>query len=385
MRSPSPLPASSPVEKPPASRARDDVIAASDDEDEDLGGSDSDDDMVDIMSIWDPRREANKPAVDASLLETPKAKRIMSNHVHSSPLTIQFKHDKHDFDMKALLKDTERDEATKATYLQNREEAAAHAEAQNAEAKASKEEAVLNVLAQAGGEHAHKVLRTMKRGQTGQGALRYCFFEKDPKPKGRLSVPSKKVATGPWRLLIQGSVSQREQYLVSGLPYTILKKKGALPPELFDWMLSDLCLTQSRLMQVEYSKLISLCPDLVATRLTPERLDELFSLLGAAEEVEAKDGTLTLTRPSEDPYLDKDWSNLRTFFELLVEVAELMPADSVAHASQALLRMAMDKFVLSSMDVLMDHEKAVSALLDALPAVAWNSFVSSLFYEIDGS
>lgn len=332
--------------------------------------------MVDLMAVFGSKRDdAGKPPIDASLFETPKAKRIMSKNVHSSPLTIQFKNDRHDYDMKALLKDAEQEKATKESYLLNQREAAALAEARAAETQADKDAAVLGVIAQAGGENAHKVLRTMRRGQPGQGAPRYCFFEGEARPKKSIPAPPKAVAKGPWRLLIQGSVSKREQYLVSGMPYVILQKIGGLPEELFDWMLKDLCITESRLMQIEYAKLLVLCPEFILTRLTSERLEELFALLGAAENQRQEDGALPTSSLSEDPYPGKDWSNMRAFLGLLGEVAESMSAASIKEASLTLLRMAMDKLVLSTMDVLMSYEGAISGLLKALPTPDWSSFV----------
>lgn len=360
--------------KGPAARPRDTIIAASDDEEDGLG-SGSDDEMGDIMDIYNPKpRDVSKPAIDASLFETPKAKRIMSKRAHPSPLTIQYKKDTHQFDMKALLADAQEDEATRASYLQNREEATAQAEARAAE-KATRD-AVKDVIAQTGGDNAHKVFRAMERSGPGLGALRYCFFEAKPKRNEKVQIPSKKVATGPWKLLVQGSVSRREQYLVSGMPYTVLKKTGELPVEVFDWILSDLCVTQSRLMQIEYAKLVTLCPGHINTRLTAERLEELLSLLGAAEEFKGEDGTLALSRPSEDPYLEKDWSNVRAFLGLLEDIAESMSVDSIKYAAHTLLRMAMDRVVLGNMDVMVDYQRAILALFNALPALAWGSFVS---------
>ena len=336
--------------------------------------------MIDIMAKFDRSRDESKAPVDASLFETPTAKRrFKSKNIHASPLTFQLKKrsDQHDFDMKALLEDAEQDKATMASYLQNKQEAAAHAESEAAEAQADKDAVLFDVIAQTGGENAHKVMRTMKRAQPGQGALRYCFFGRTPRATPSVSMPSKNVATGPWRMLIQGSAATREQYLVSGLPYTILLKTGDLPAEVFDWMLQDLCVSQSRSMQMAYAKLVGLCPAYVHRRVTPRYLEELFRLLGADENLDLQDnGALSLVRPTEDPYQGEDWSNLRAFLMLLGELAEAMAVESVSYAAQILLKMSMDKFIFTSMNILMEYEKTVSALLSALPTVAWGNFVS---------
>lgn len=336
--------------------------------------------MIDIMAKFDRSRDESKAPVDASLFETPTAKRrFKSKNIHASPLTFQLKKssDQHGFDMKALLEDAEQDKVTMASYLQNKQEAAAHAESEAAEAQADKDAVLFDVIAQTGGENAHKVMRTMKRAQPGQGALRYCFFGRAPRARGSVAMPSKRVAKGPWRMLIQGNVSTREQYLVSGMPYTILLKTGDLPEEIFDWMMRDLCVSQSRSMQMAYAKLVGLCPGHVHQRVTPKCLEELFRLLGAEENLDLKDnGALPLVRPTEDPYQDKDWSNLRIFLMLLGGLAESMAVESVSYAAQILLKMSMDKFIFTSMNVLMEYEKTISALLSALPALTWDNFVS---------
>jgi hypothetical protein len=337
------------------------------------------------MAKFDPRRKVgsssslHRPSYGP--FETPKAKRTMTSSIHSSPLTIN---PKHKFDMKALAKDALQDDATNASSLRNKE-ASDEAAAAAAAAAASRGDgggsgdAILDIVQERGGANAHKVMRAVKRG-TSQTQLRYSFFSSttEPTPPPASSTVAGDVSTGPWRLLTRGSTEEREQYLVSGLPQTIIRKMGGLPEELFDWMLDELCIHKSRLMQQEYCDILSHCPQHIERRVTPERLEELFLRLGAAEELKTRGEALTLSKAEGDPYQDREWSCLRSFIGLLGHMAPHMSLPSVKYAAETLLRMSMDRFLICTVDVLIEYEKTILSLLDAFPSSSWDSFVSDL-------
>lgn len=357
----------------PAGRSRDAVIAASDEEDDE--DESSDDELEDLMAKFDPRRNAapapQKPP--RTSFETPRAKRTARGSFDSSPLTIQ---PKHQFDMKALAKDALQDNATNASSLRNRE--AVKEAAAAADAFASRDDsgnAVLDIVQDTGGANAHKVLRAVQRAAPGQSQLRYCFFDPDYSRPSSTAVP-KKVSTGPWKLLTQGNIRTREQYLVSGVPHIILKKCGGLPYELFDWMLDEIFVQQSRLMRQEYVNLTSDCPKFIEEHINPERLEQLFFRAGANEQFRNREDELTVLKPPVDPYEDRDWSCLQSFIELLAHFAPHMSTESVTYALQMLLRMAMDRVLLCNTDILTVYESTIQLLLDALPASSWDSFVS---------
>ena len=340
------------------------------------------------MAKFDPRRNV---AASSSLhgssygpFETPKAKRTMTSSILSSPLTIN---PKHKFDMKALAEDALQDDATNASSLRNKEasDAAAAAAADAAAAAASRGDgggsgdAILDIVQERGGANAHKVMRAVKRG-TNQTQLRYSFFSSttEPTPPPASSTVAGDVSTGPWRLLTSGTAEAREQYLVSGLAQTIIRKMGGLPEELFDWILDELCVQKSRLMQQEYCDILSHCPRNIERRVTPERLEELFLRLGAAEELKTRGEELPLSKAEGDPYQDRDWSCLRSFIGLLGQMAPHMSLPSVKYAAQTLLRMSMDRFLICTVDVLTEYEKTSLSLLDAFSSSSWDSFVSDL-------
>lgn len=379
--------------------SRDTVFAASDDDD----GADEDDDddfLEDLMAKFDPKRAARQatpePELPApGLLETPKAKRIMTgtDRILSSPLTLNQKRRPRQFDMSTLMEDALRDDATTASSLENkRAEEAAAAEAAAAVAAAADSDArdkVLLDIVQGGGEgvDAHRVLRAVHRSSRGGKAqLRYCFFRTGYTLPEAPVLTKKKRPTGPWAPLVHDDPRVREQYLASGMPQVLIDRLGgdALPGELFDWILDDLCGQPSRVAQQEYVSLLSCCPGHVRERLTPQRLREVFDRLGADdhEEKDKEHGEessrqpFPLSRHEGDPYQGRDWSPLRSVMEMLAFAAPDMPPESVAYAARALLRMAMDRFLICCPDVLPEHEFAMQRLLDALPGSSWDKFVS---------
>lgn len=370
LRAPSPLPPSSPVShlstpKKPAARSRDAVIAASDDDDDDAS---EDDELEDLMAKFDPRKNASLVPERAPRgpFETPKAKRTMTGSLHSSPLTIN---PKHQFDMKALAMDAMRDDATNASSLRNRETA-------EGAPRDDSGDAFLDIVQDRGGVNAHKVLRAVQRAAPSHSHAQYCFFSKEYRTPPSSTVP-RGVSSGPWRLLTHGSLEAREQYLVSGLPQTILQKTGGLPVELFEWILDEICVQKSRLIQQEYCNLISNCPEHVQSRVTPERLEELFLRVGANEELKKNREELVVSKLEGEPYRDRDWSCVRSFIELLALMSEHLSLPSVKYALQTMLRMSIDKFLICTLDVLNDYENTVHCLLDALLQSSWDAFVSS--------
>jgi hypothetical protein len=351
-------------------------IAASD-EDDGLGSS-SEDELEDLMAKFDPRRKASTNSgargQQPSLLETPRAKRTMVSSAHSSPLTINTKPK---FDLKALALDALEDEAAYAGALKVKKateerNAAAISAAKRREGPSG---TFMDMVQGKTGHDAQKVLRAVQRAESDQPRPRYCFWNPDfvaPNP----SPPPKAVRSGPWRLLTEGTTQARERTLTSGLPLTLVQKRGMLPDELFCWILGELCVQRSVLMQDEYRNIICSCPEQVGRLLTADRLESLFMLQGADEDLGSWEDELKISIISEEPYKDKDWLQLRSLLQLLARIAENMSASAVTYAVQVLLRMSLDEFLILNIDVLMDYERAIASLIDAIPLSDWDSFVS---------
>lgn len=375
-RSPSPLPPSSPPShghtpvKSKTAVRRDLEIMASDDDDFGASSDDSFEDLSTILGRGRPSLAEPSPTKRSQhLLRTPKAKRT-AVEFHSSPLAII---SKHKFDLKALAKDARKDDASHASSLKHK---AATDLSSGGDEETTASEATRNPFEKVVKEKdAQKVLRAVQRTEGGHSALRYCFFQQDYEaPCSTIPMSANKNL---WQLLTQGDICTREQNIVSGLPMTLLKMRGCLPDELFDWILEELCVTKSSLLRHEYCNLIHQCGHQVERTLIPTRLEDLFLLLGACEEIEQRQSSLILSKPDEEPYKNQDWGNLRSFLILLRLIAPWLAVYSVAYAIETLLKMSIDKFLVYNIDLLVEYETAIQALLEAIPRPSWDMFVSS--------
>lgn len=347
------------------------MIAASDDEDE--SDMSSDGGFPDIMAAFNLPKANERPP--QSLFETPRAKRTMHMQaVHVSPLTLNPK-PRHMFDLKALARDAKRDDATNASSLRLQETAAATKKA-DTEAALSRTEGsgsnFADFIQVKSGKNAHKVMRAVQRTEDAS-RLRFCFFDLNYQSPPPTAIAK---SSGPWKLLTHANEQAREQFLVSGVPYTILQKSGGLPDEIFIWILDELCIQHSTLVLEEFSNLIASCPDQIEKLVTSQRLEQLFLRLGASEaEIRVRDRELPTFKPADEPYKDRDWSNLRVFLDLLAVMSHQLTIPSTISSVQVLLRMAVDKFLVCNIDVLVSYQNAMQCLLEAIPYASWNSFV----------
>lgn len=348
-------------------------IQASDDEDD--FGSSSDDSLVDLSTIIKrglPGKATQPAARDP--FTTPKAKRT-AVEFHASPLAII---SKHKFDLKALAKDARQDDAITASSMR----AQAFSELSDQQEKKITDEAsddvMEGIVKNNTSQDAQKVMRAVKRSEPGQSQLRYCFFSEHYTPPSPSAAP-KEFNKGPWRLLTQGDQKTREQHLASGVPLTLLQLQGGLPDELFEWILDGICVQKSSLVRQEYCNLIANCTDLIEHRITPQRLEELLYRFGASSELRQATSETNLSKPSVEPYEGRDWSPLSSFLSLLAAISPCMSQDSIVYASQALLRMSMDKFLIYDINLLTTYEVTIDSLLEAIDQPSWDTFVSCDF------
>lgn len=370
--SPSPIPPSSPFSQrntPAKSRTpltRDFEIGASDDDD-DFGAS-SDDSLEDLSAILGRGRPGTKAySPSKNLFATPRAKRT-AIEFPSSPLTLT---PKHKFDLRALAKDARKDNATNASSMRATALAELYDEADLAPTGEASRDTLEGIVKNEGGHDAQKVLRAVQRSEGGQSQSRYCFFREEYNPP---TVTAPKRVKSPWNLLTQGDENTREQHLASGVLMTLITMHGGLPDALFDWMLDELCVQRSSLIRQEYCNLLGSCPEQIEKRVTPQRLEQLFLLLGATSELEQPKSKLTVSKLRIEPYQDREWSCLGHFLALLKAMARFMSLSAVSYASQTLLRMSMDKFLIYNIDLLVEYEDTVEALFCAIPRPHWDTF-----------
>ncbi|KAM0260629.1 hypothetical protein ACHAQJ_002692 [Trichoderma viride] len=342
-------------------------IGASDDEGS--GDDFSDDSLEDLSALLGRGRPNPAPSAIHTSFDTPKAKRTATGPF-LSPLTIK---PKHKFDIKALAKDARRDNAINASSMRAKASADAAAEPSSPPRGEAFDLAFTDIVKEKSGQDAHKVLRAVQRAEPIQSQTRYCFFAKDYRALPSSPVP--KLPRGsPWTLLTQGNQAARERNLTSGVPQSILAKKGGLPDSLFEWILDELCIQKSSLVRREYCNIIYSCPDQVERLLTLERLEELFLRLGATDEIRCRDSEIALSKPNHELYQDRDWSCLESFLELLHKVSGHLSVVSAIYASHTLLRMSMDKVLIYNIDLLTVYEKAIGSLTNTIPSSSWDSF-----------
>lgn len=325
-----------------------------------------------MMSTFDPKRAAAVERPSHSFTETPRAKRTM-NTSHSSPLTINTK-PHFMFDMRALARDAKIDDATKASSAQL-QELVAQGQAKETERSLDFGSTLKDIVLDQGGQNAHKVMRAVQR--VGEESLpQFYFFEANSKPPAP-TVISEEAKEGPWKLLFHENIHTREQYLASGLPYTILQRKKELPTEIFEWILDDLCTQKSRLTQQEYCGIIDCCHTQTRFLVTPDRLQQLFKRLGASEGALVQGGELAVTRRVDKQYQERDWSSLQYFLKVLARMSKYLSLDAISYAAGTLFRLSMDRFLICNIEILMEFEVTLKHLLDAIPAANWSSFVSN--------
>ncbi len=367
--------APSPFSRPQTPPRRAGEIAASDDDGSDSGFSDNS--LEDLSALLGaPRSSSAAPR----LTSTPQAKRRAA--AHRSPLAIV---PKHRFDLKALAKDARRDAALQASSARAHEAVRGPTTPPpppSAAAGLSSSHSVLSDIVRGdNGKDAHKVLRAVQRADPGHQELRYCFFQTDvvaaaaAAAAARASKPPPEAMQSPWSLLTAGNQRVREQNLVSGLPYDLVGSRRGMPEPVFLWLLEEICAAGSTVARTELCNLIAVCTEQTAVLFTPDRLKSIWERLGA-EDVSMDRGPISVSKVGDDMYSGRDWAPLLAILALLQEISAALPLETRKFAVQSLLRMAMDKLIITNVDLDNQFEHTFKAIINTIPAEEWDSFVS---------
>ncbi|KAK3694000.1 hypothetical protein B0T22DRAFT_57936 [Podospora appendiculata] len=374
----------------PQPRPRDAVIQGSDDEDEDDDFISSDDDLPPLFSKPTTSTAMPIPPArkDANPCVTPRAKRT-AIAFHSSPLSIR--KPKHKFDMKALLKHAEAENA-----IEESEQRVASVMSRPSEPVAAPKKApgslhdnMLNVLSDDDGSQnegrREKVLRAVKR--TGEDAERkeYPFFDKDHSRSaddfsiGARPLFPRATATGVWKFL--APAKSRVEFFEDGLPYNIQAKMQSLPDEIFLWVLHETPFEKSRKLREEYLRLLGVCPDHASEYISEETIVQLFRNLGASGR--ALDFALQASKTSSEyerwePYKQRDWTPLRSVLRILAETAHGLELQSLIRSVAILLRLGMDNLMREDHLIQTDHQDAMLRLVQAVPKVSWDHFCGAV-------
>ncbi|PHH63535.1 hypothetical protein CDD81_5722 [Ophiocordyceps australis] len=370
--SPTPIQSPSPTKESALFQQRSEIAASDDDDDSSSQGSLED--LSTLLGRARPAPSASDTRSTPGLPATPRAKRT-AVEFHASPLTImtkprEYKH-KHKFDLKALAKDARRDDATRAS-CKRAKAATGNCQRNTTTDSRLSGDVFADIVKQKSGNGAYKVLRAVKRSEH-QDQLRYCFFESEYSTPSSLPAPQE-VHGHFLSLITHGSVKEREHNMSSGVPQTILHKQGDLPDTLFRWMLEDLCVQRSSPLRQGYCSMIGECSDQIHRILTPEYLQHLFARLGAHRDVRAPGSKLELCKMTQEPYLERDWSCLLSLLQLLGSIANRLSVSAAKAAAQTMLRMALDKFLISTVEVLAAFQTSIQRIANAISYASWDAF-----------
>ncbi len=389
--SPTPLPAalfssSPPVPSSTAVRDRNAVIRGSDDEDDD-DFSDSDDEFPDLFANRPGATLPPQPAPrdETNVFATPRPKR-RALEFHSSPLTINTRHK---FDIKALLKHAEADNAVEESELRTAALLAQPTKAPRGAgaadgAHASLHDIVLDVLSDPEDSqdeaHRDRLLRAVKRTEATAGRRDWYFFDRPNQPNStevpvRSAFPASK-ATGAWAFLAPEKT--RAGFFEDGLPYNVQCRLQNLPDEIFQWVLEVAPNEKSRKLRDEYLRFLSVCTDQVQRLLDENALVELFRGLGATDRALAASPQPKGGMTRGVPFPEHDRARLRTVLRILGGTAHALEIGTLTRTLAILLRLGIDNVVREDQEVAIDYQDTLLQAVVAVPPRSWDNFVSPL-------
>ncbi|KAI0403822.1 hypothetical protein F4802DRAFT_271359 [Xylaria palmicola] len=392
VRPPLDLPSSPRTPQKPARRVfgHDEEIKGSDDSDDD-SDNDSDDSLGSITDALGYRSGPAAHQRDPNVLSTPQAKRIASG-IHRSPLTLQPK--KHKFDLKALIshsREIERAEESsrkaEALIAQTAGHDSDHSDDSDAVNDPKRlEDAARQLFGGSDDEDGRddKLRRAFKRSKDDEASSRkHCYFFSQEEPlsnRGKNTFPRTK-ATGRWKCLSQPDMRRRA--FTMGLPYTFVAQGAVLPDELFQWILDEVCTEQNAELRRQYINLAELCEDNTNRLVDEARLYALLERAGGPKYAR-EPSRLKCTTEVRHDYLERNWSPLVAYLQLLDRIAPSLRAGSAISAIQLLLRMSMDPVVASV--VCEHHTRAMTTLVSSLvrSRSQWNTAcraICSYVYE----
>ncbi|ORY67356.1 uncharacterized protein BCR38DRAFT_482976 [Pseudomassariella vexata] len=355
--------------------------------DDEIKGSDEDDSDDSLGSLTDffgrkggPSSAFQRKPNAAST--TPKAKRTASGPGFHSPLTLQNKPQRHKFDLKALVNHARQDNATDESARRAGEllrEAAADVVEKYDDSGSDQDPEIMRDTARKlfdDGEKdskGDKFVRAMNRTQGDDTRSWYYFFDPAGPPRDVSRSPfPKKAAKGQWGFL--SPADGRDLAFVRGIPIAIAIKGKELPDELFEWILSEICVEKNLQLRGQYMNLVSRCFDDTRRLVDDRQLYSMLEKIGGPKH-SLKHGKFELSPGFAQAHLGRDWSPLVSFLQILAEMAPNMSPSNVIAAVQMLLRMSLDPVVSCIVQVRSEYDAAMTALASALPKVEeqWNA------------
>ncbi|CAG8949688.1 hypothetical protein HYFRA_00004006, partial [Hymenoscyphus fraxineus] len=345
----SPTPAQDSSANVDSSAGRSRIIKSSDDEDED-----SDSSLEDLSVILGKRSSAQSTYKTAP--GTPPASRFRRGpyNFHLSPLPVQTKYK---FDMKSLIKQAEKDEATEASA--KRIKAMVAAPQQEAESRSRLDPAkgfngalLESVVAGKEDGGMQKVQRALMRTEATTVEKCWYFFDAQNPPKvTRQAFPSKAVSQE-WKGDLRSS-EMRHHTFVSGFAEDMISYGKLLPDEIFLWILDEACHEQEDALRTAYYSILQESTQQIQRLLTPKLVEANLRNIGGTST--ATDITKKIKQtavPVGASSIDYEWAPLRSLIRFYQQVAQSLKQESRQHLICSLLRVSADKNVCKSVDLL---------------------------------
>lgn len=442
---PSPPPAPIIITSSSQSRSAQDVIRDSDDED-------GDQDDSDVESLQAAIRSSQLPLSLSSLSSArsstpPQTKRPRTNTLLVSPLPLrrakqarvskQPDPPRHRFDMQALLRHAQQDNAAEAAARRvsaafTGRKAVDGTDAKDEDKKDKEDKvkikqekglpsetgpatagafptAMLDSMMDLGGEedaakgaedgnvltslNKERLRRALDRTEVAAVSQQWYFFKEHlvgaPAKNGR-PFPVQ-AAQGHWAFL-QDSNMQNEMFScgVVGFAMDALAPvtppgQACLPDELFLWILDAVVLEPLPQLRAAYVSILARCPEQARRFVDPERLLRLFEKVGPRWESIDLSARLELVPAVHHPYPGRNWTPLRSLLVLLAALAETsLGLEAVRCATKILLRLAMDSIIEENVDLLDAYQNAVRPLVLRVPPSDWDDYchdVCSSLYD----
>ncbi|KAK8024133.1 hypothetical protein PG993_012199 [Apiospora rasikravindrae] len=366
--------------------SRDDVIRGSDDED----SGDSDDSLESLSEIAARQRKPGQAPLPSTM---PKAKRVASGTSRAAPV-VQTQPQKHKYDLKALLKHAREDDAADESV--RRAEALLkqdHANRKVTEAPKGEDEPHPTNMREVAKELLHgdeegskgdKLVRAMNRTTGDASQLHYYFFEFEAPSRDVRRTPFPRLAAKKqWSFL--ADTSTREETFVRGLPTALASKGKELPPELYQWILDEVCLEKNMQLRMQYCNLITLCRENTRRLVDVKRLQHILESIGSRKFPD--ENSQWHSSPGlGQPYGERNWSPVSTFLKLLERMAPNLAPESMIGAVQILIRMSLDPIISRDIRIRIDHFSTIEALVSALPGTGeqWNSYCNQICLYLHG-
>lgn len=291
----------------------------------------------------------------------------------SSPLSHRARHDRH-FDQLAAEARTHDD--FESTALKRLKTALAEGEdKKRANVKDHAAQFAPRVLEDAVGDSAvadtSRVLGILKRTEAMIEQDRWFFFDSPPRactsPFPTTVVPERLQA-----LLVDDQA--RHESFISGLVETSVLIGRTLPGELLLWLWEAACLEPDDDLRLSYFQVLQASKAQMHDLITPAVMQRLFINLGARETaVETHAVIDPITIPRIDANISR--SPLKCTLNLLGSLGQYLQQAASLSAITMLLRLAVDRVILESLDIVQSYQNALKSLCESMEEACWQKEV----------